>query len=99
VKGLKAILKPSITEKSFVKSGQGWYTFVAEKGLKKNQARILIEKIFGVNVEEIKSTGVKGKVRRSLRNRRLTVKQDTKKFLVKIAKDQKIDLFETGGGK
>ncbi len=89
-------LRPIITEKSFEKASRGWYTFGVEPKMNKNQARKLIEKVFGVKVEEVKSLVQKGNTKRSLRTRKLVKMPDFKKVVVRLAKDQKIDLFEAG---
>lgn len=91
-------LKPVITEKAFDKAKQGWYTFLVERWMNKYQARKLIEEIFNVKVEKIKSVIVKGKSRSSPRSRRVVKLPTYKKISVKLATGQKIDLFETGGG-
>lgn len=91
------MLKPVITEKSYAKADQGWYTFMVGKEIKKNRARKLIEETFGVKILKVRSVTVKGKKRRSLRTRRIIKTPSFKKVIVKLAGDQKIDLFETGG--
>jgi len=90
-------VKPLITEKSFDKANKGWYSFLVEKKVNKNQARKAIEKTFSVNVTEIRSVVKKGKNKRSWKTRRLSRQNDSKKIMVKLAKDQKIEIFETGG--
>jgi len=91
-------LKPVITERSFAGANRGWYSFWVDKSLDKNQAAKLVEKLFNVKVEEVKSSLVKGKTKRQLRTRKLIAVSPRKKVLVRLAKDQKIDLFETGSG-
>lgn len=78
-------------------ANRGWYTFMVEKGVDKNKARKIIEEVFGVKVEKIKSATVKGEGRRSLKTRKLIKSGPIKKIMVKLAGDQKIDLFEVGG--
>lgn len=90
-------VRPLITERSFDKAKSGWYTFAVSPGLRKNQAAGKIEEVFGVKVVDVKSARIKGKKKRSLKTRRLSKGQDYKKIIVKLAKDQKIDLFESGG--
>ena len=90
-------VKSVITEKSFDKSNKGWYSFLVEKKVNKNQARKAIEKTFSVSVTGIRSVVKKGKNKRSWKTRRLSRQNDSKKIMVKLAKDQKIEIFETGG--
>lgn len=94
---LAAKIKPLITERSFDKANQGWYTFMVDKKFNKNQAAKIIEEFFGVKVEQIKSAIRKGKVKKNLRTRAQVEKSGYKKIMVKLAKNQKIDLFEVGG--
>jgi large subunit ribosomal protein L23 len=94
---LTAEIKPLITERSFDKANQGWYTFLVDKKFNKNQAAKIIEEFFGVQVEQITSAVRKGKVKKNLRTRTRVKKSDYKKIMVKLAKNQKIDLFEAGG--
>lgn len=92
-----SLLKPVITEKSFEKAKNGWYTFILERKMDKARARKIIEEVFGVKVEEIKNVTLKGKTKRSLKTKSLIKDSDRKKFMVKLGKDQKIDIFEGGG--
>lgn len=92
-----SLLKPVITEKSFERAKNGWYTFILERKMDKARARKIIEEVFKVKVEGIKNVTIKGKVKKSLRTKSLIKKSDFKKFLVKLGKDQKIDIFESGG--
>jgi len=88
------MIRPIITEKSYSLAGKGWYTFAVDSHLDKNKAKKLIEDVFGVQVSQIKSILVKGKTRRNLKSRRLVRSSSFKKIIVKLAKDQKIDIFE-----
>lgn len=90
-------LRPVITEKSFDKANRGWYSFILDKDLNKNQAKKIIENFFSVNVVKIKSVILKGKTKRSWKTKKQVKEQDRKKVVVKLAKDQKIEIFETGG--
>lgn len=90
-------IKPVITERSFDHVGQGWYTFWIDKSVRKDQAAKLIGELFNVKVEEIKSCLIKGKSKHQLKTRKLVIISPRKKIMVRLAKDQKIDLFETGG--
>jgi len=89
-------IKPIITEKSYNFASKGWYTFAVNKNLTKPQAKKLIEDIFGVKVKKVKSAVYKGKTKRSLKTRRKIKEPGFKKIFAKLAKDQKIDIFEAG---
>jgi len=92
-----ATIKPVITERSFDSVGRGWYTFWVDKSIGKDQAKGLIEELFNVKVKDIKSCLLKGKSKRQAKTKKLTIISPRKKIMVRLAKDQKIDLFETGG--
>jgi len=92
-------IKPVITEAAFAKVNRGWYTFAVEKSLNRNQAAKIIEDLFGVKVLDVKSLIVKGSTKRQPRTRKLVKTSGYKKVMVRLAKDQKIDIFETGGTK
>lgn len=88
------IKRPIMTERSMTNASLGWYTFaVAEKATKK-QVRKEVERLFKVNVKEIRTEIVKGKESRVARNRNSIKKSDWKKVFVRLAPEQKIDLFE-----
>ncbi len=88
------IIKPIITERSMKNVGNGWYTFAAEKAANKNQIRKEIERLFKVNVTQIRTEVVKGKKTRTNRNRNLVQKAGWKKAFVHLKPEQKIALFE-----
>lgn len=90
------LIKPIITEKAFDNANKGWYTFAVNKNLTKTKAKKLVEELFGVRVQKIKSAILKGEIKRSLRTKRKVGKPGFKKITVKLAGDQKIDIFETG---
>lgn len=90
-------IKPVITEKAFVQAKRGWYTFALGKGITKDKAKKIIENVYQVQVIKIKSSVIKGKNKRSPKTRIWKKESDLKKFIVTLAKDQKIAVFETSG--
>lgn len=89
----EVLIKPIITEKSLNQTGQGWYTFmVAEKAVK-NEIKRAVEKMFKVNVLVVKTLINKGKAVKSGKKRTVKKQSNWKKAFVKLAKEQKIDLF------
>lgn len=90
-----AIIKsPIITERSMINAGIGWYTFKVDKKSTKKDIRREIERLFKVNVKEIRTQIVKGKKTRAGRSRNIVKKSNWKKAFVRLAKEQKIALFE-----
>lgn len=89
-------MKPIITETTMNLAKKNWFTFSVPPDLNKNMIRRNVEKVFGVNVVEIKTIVVKGKSKRSLKSRIVKKKPDWKKAMVRLKEGQKIDIFETG---
>jgi len=89
-------LKPVITETTMSLAKSNWYTFAAPVDTRKNELREMIEKVFKVDVLDIKTMRVKGKKKRSLKNRKTRKLSDWKKAIVKVKEGQKIDVFDQG---
>lgn len=93
------ILAPIISEKSTKDAAFGKFTFRVDKKANKNVIKKAIEDKFKVNVVGISTVIVKGRKARFGARRIETDLPIWKKAIVALKKDQKIDLFETGGGK
>ena len=91
------IIRPLITEKSISLANGGKYTFIVSKEAGKSNIKLAVEEAFGVTVLDIVTSMVKGKTLRTGKRRTEIVISPVKKAIVKIAKDQKIDLFELAG--
>ncbi len=91
------IIRPLITEKSISLAKSGKYTFIVSKDAGKSNIKLAVEEAFGVTVLDIVTSMVKGKTLRTGKRRTEIVISPVKKAIVKIAKDQKIDLFELAG--
>jgi len=90
------LIRPVITEKSMECAQRGVYTFIVAKKARKEEIKRAIEEQFNVNITSIKTMLVKGKTRLAGRKRLKIRTSDFKKALVKLKKDQKIELFEAG---
>lgn len=88
------ILTPIISERSLEDAGGGVFTFRVSKEAKKDQIRALIEEVFNVHVQGVTTAKIKGKKKVSGKKRMKTEEKDTKKARVRLAKGEKIDLFE-----
>lgn len=86
-------LIPVITEKSMKDAAEGRFTFWVPMGLKKPEIKKLISDGFRVHVTEIRTINFKSGVRKNTRGRIQKV-LGGKKAVVKLMKDEKIDLFE-----
>lgn len=90
-------LSPLITETTINNAKKNWYTFRSPISETKNSLRKRIEEIFKVNVIDIKTLIVKGKSKRSAKNRKVIRGSDWKKVMVKLKEGQKISTFDLGG--
>lgn len=95
----KVIKRPLITEKTTGLTSQGKFTFVVDKKADKEVVKKAVERFFNVDVKKVWLMTVLGKKKKVGRRRnRITKRPDWKKAVVQLAKDQKIDLFETQRG-
>lgn len=89
-KYLEIIKAPVVTEKSAIAKENNVYTFYVLPKANKTEIKQAIEKIFNVKVEEIRTVNVHPRKRRVGRYTGLTNRK--KKAIVRLAKDQTIDL-------
>ena len=88
------IRRPVLTEKSYAGIPVKTYTFEVAKDANKVEIKRAIEEIFGVKVEHITTSTVKGKLRRQGRSQGYT--PDWKKATVRLTSDSKaIEFFES----
>ena len=90
------ILAPVVSEKSYSLIDQNAYTFLVHPGANKTEIRQAVEQIWDVKVVSVNTVNRKGKTKRF----RYTVgkRQDTKRAIVKLAPDDKIEIFGSQGG-
>ncbi len=91
------IIAPVITEKSMQDAALSKFTFKVAIQANKPLIKEAIEKKFKVKVLQTFVSVVKGRTDRKGIKREEFVKAAFKKATVKLAKDQKIPLFDTGG--
>ncbi len=100
------IIKPILTEKGYdgiqettdIKTNKKRYgkkyTFQVAKGANKTEIKIAIEKLFGVEVESVNTSNVRGKLKRMGRNEGFT--SSYKKAVVQLKEDSKpIEFFSS----
>lgn len=85
--------KPLVTEKSML---TGEYAFKVDRRATKPEIAAQIKKTFAVDPVSVRTMIIKGKKRKSWRTRKIVKLGDWKKAIVRIKKDQKIDIFEAG---
>jgi large subunit ribosomal protein L23 len=89
------ILEPVVSEKSYNLLDEGAYTFKVHPDANKIQIRQAIEAIFDVKVEKVTTANRKGKRKRNRRALTFGQRPDTKRAIVTLAGDDRIDLFES----
>lgn len=88
----QVLLRPIVTEKSMGLREDSKYTFEVARKANKRQIQEAVEKIFDVNVVEVRTMVVKGKIRRWGRSFYRT--SDWKKAVVTLAEGDSITFFE-----
>jgi large subunit ribosomal protein L23 len=83
---------PLITEKTLNLSQRGFFTFLVDNKLNKPQIKQAIEKMFKVNVVNIRTMNYKKRIRG--RTRLKSVRPKFKKAIVKLKEGQRIPIFE-----
>lgn len=85
------IIRPVVSEKSYVLSTIGKYTFRVHPDAHKTQIRSAIEELFGVDVVDVKTLNVKSKPKRRGIYRGNT--RSWKKAIVQVKEGQEIPIF------
>jgi large subunit ribosomal protein L23 len=88
------LVKPVVSEKSYSLMDEGVYVFVVAADANKTEIRAAVETIFGVRVVKVNTLNRKGKVRRNRRTNVVGHRPDTKRAIIKLAGNDRIDLFE-----
>jgi len=88
----QVILKPVLSEKSYVLSAAGKYTFRVHPDAHRTQIGQAVESLFGVKVVEVRTLSVKAKPKRRGLSRGRT--RAWKKAIVEVAPGQSIPIFQ-----
>lgn len=88
------IKKPIITERSMALAAGNVYTFEVALAATKGQIKKAMSDYFGVEVESVRTTIIKGKTKKVGRLKKSVKMTDGKKAIIKIKAGQKLDLFE-----
>jgi large subunit ribosomal protein L23 len=89
------IIKPVVSEKSYALLDDGVYTFVVHPSANKTEIRQAVESIFDVRVQSVNTLNRKGKRKRNRRQASLGKRADTKRAIVTLVGDDRIELFES----
>ncbi len=89
------LVRPVVSEKSYAMLDDGVYTFVVHPDANKTEIRQAVESVFNVRVAKVNTLNRKGKRKRSRRQPTYGKRPDTKRAIVTLVGDDRIDLFET----
>ena len=89
------IIKPVVSEKSYALLDTGAYTFVVHPDANKVEIRQAVESIFNVRVQKVNTLNRPGKRKRNRRSFTFGKRADTKRAIVTLVGDDRIDLFES----
>jgi large subunit ribosomal protein L23 len=87
------ILRPVVSEKSYSLLDNNVYTFVVAPEANKIEIKQAVETIFNVKVTRISTLNRKGKRKRNRRTGNFGKRSDTKRAIVSLAPDDRIDIF------
>jgi large subunit ribosomal protein L23 len=87
------IIRPVVSEKSYVLSSAGKYTFRVHPDAHKTQIRQAVEQLFEVKVVDVKTISVSSKPKRRGLNRGRT--RAWKKAIVQVREGDEIPIFQS----
>ena len=87
----QVIIRPVVSEKSYVLAAAGSYTFRIHPDAHKTQVRQAVEALFDVHVEEVRTMSVKSKPKRRGVTRGRT--RTWKKAIVQVRAGESIPIF------
>ena len=87
----QVIIRPVVSEKTFVLAEAGKYTFRVNERAHKTQTRQAIEELFDVNVVEVRTASVKSKPKRRGQTSGRT--RQWKKAIIQVREGQTIPIF------
>jgi large subunit ribosomal protein L23 len=91
----RVIVRPVVSEKSYGLLDVGVYTFVVDSKANKTEIRQAVEAIFNVRVANVNTLNRRGKRKRNRRTGVFGSRSDTKRAIVTLHGDDRIELFES----
>ena len=88
------VIRPIVSEKSYALLDEGVYTFLVRPDSNKVEIKQAIEAIFNVRVSKVNTLNRKGKRKRNRRTFTYGKRPDSKRAIVTLQGDDRIDLFE-----
>jgi large subunit ribosomal protein L23 len=90
----KVLIAPRITEKSFILSERGEYTFRVALGATKQEVKRSVEEAYGVHVEAVRTITIPSRKRAF--GRTIGMQAKMKKAIVKLRTGESIEMFKSG---
>ena len=90
----QVLIRPVVSEKTYTLMDEGTYVFVVAPDATKVDVRHAVEQVFGVRVAQVNTLNRKGKRRRNRRTNIVGTRPSTKRAMVTLAGNDRIDLFE-----
>jgi large subunit ribosomal protein L23 len=90
------IIEPIVSEKSYALLERNVYTFRVHPDASKPEIHDAIQSIFNVRVLNVNTLNRKGKRKRNRRSFSMGKRPDTKRAIVTLHPDDRIELFEGG---
>ena len=87
------ILEPVVSEKSYALLDDNTYTFLVAPTANNIEIRQAVEQIFNVKVLNVATMNRQGKRKRNRRTNTIGRRSATKRAIVKVAADDRIDIF------
>ncbi|MGA2208354.1 MAG: 50S ribosomal protein L23 [Acidimicrobiales bacterium] len=88
------LLRPVVSEKSYALMDVGTYVFVVDSRANKIEIRDAVQTSFGVRVASVNTLNRKGKRKRQRKMQTFGQRPDTKRAIVRLVGDDRIELFE-----
>jgi len=88
------LLRPVVSEKSYALMDEGTYVFVVDKRANKIEIREAVQSSFGVRVRSVNTLNRQGKRKRQRKSQGFGQRPDTKRAIVRLVGDDRIELFE-----
>ncbi|HXY43440.1 MAG TPA: 50S ribosomal protein L23 [Acidimicrobiales bacterium] len=88
------LLRPVVSEKSYALMDEGTYVFVVDNRANKIEIRDAVQSSFGVRVASVNTLNRKGKRKRQRKLQSFGQRPDTKRAIVRLVGDDRIELFE-----
>ncbi|CAB4872111.1 MAG: 50S ribosomal protein L23 [Actinomycetes bacterium] len=89
----QVIIRPIVSEKSFVLAEAGRYTFRVHPDAHKTQIRQAVEELFNVGVVQVHTANVRGKPKR--RGFSVGTRRSWKKAIVTVREGERIPIFQS----